>query len=184
LGRVRYQQNLFDQAISAFQGVLQRDPASVKAQDNLGLSLEAENRVDQAIAAYRKAIELDEASAIHSEQPYLNLGILLTKSAKPEQALPLLAKAAQIDGKSARIHYQLGKAYFDLGRFVESQSELQAAVALTPQDVPSHYLLAQVYRHLGNRDLAKEQFKMAETLLQASKSHSTAGGMASSTDRP
>jgi predicted Zn-dependent protease len=113
----------------------------------------------------------------------LNLGILLTKTNRAADALPLLAKAAEIDPKSDKARYQSGKAYFDLERFAESQQELEAAVLLNPSDVPSHYLLAQVYRHLGKQDLAKEQFKLAETLLQASKANTPVGVMGSSPDR-
>ena len=49
LGRVRYQQNQFDLAIAAFGEVIKRNPGNVKAQDNLGLSLEAKNQVEAAI---------------------------------------------------------------------------------------------------------------------------------------
>jgi tetratricopeptide (TPR) repeat protein len=177
LGRVRYQQNHFEQAITAFQEVLKRDPNHVKAEDNLGLSLEGENKIDQAIAAYRRAIDLDASSTAHNEQPYLNLGILLTKANKPAEALLLLTKAAEIDPKSGKIRYQLGKAYFDVGRFPESQREVEKAVRLTPRDAPAHYLLARIYQHQGKQDLSKEQFKLTENLMQASKIHS--GGIAS-----
>jgi tetratricopeptide (TPR) repeat protein len=173
LGRVRYQQNHFDQAITAFQEVLKRDPNHVKAEDNLGLSLEGENKIDQAIAAYRRAIDLDASSTAHNEQPYLNLGILLTKANKPAEALLLLTKAAEIDPKSGKIRYQLGKAYFDVGRFPESQREVEEAVRLTPEDAPAHYLLARIYQHLGKQDLSKEQFKLTENLMQAPKIRSS-----------
>src|ERR1700730_3993275 len=90
LGRVRYQQNRFDLAIAAFQGVLKGDPTNLKAQDNLGLSLDAKNRTDAAIEAYRKAVELDGAATAHSEQPYLNLGSLLARSNRLNDAIPFL----------------------------------------------------------------------------------------------
>jgi tetratricopeptide (TPR) repeat protein len=143
----------------------------------LGLSLEAENKIDLAIAAYRRAIELDSAATIRSERPYLNLGILLTKSNRSGEALPILATAAEINPKSEKVRYQLGKAYFDLGRFAEAVPHLKSAVELNASDVPSHYLLAQAYRHLGQQDLAKEQFKQAETLLRASKANTPVGTM-------
>jgi tetratricopeptide (TPR) repeat protein len=183
LGRVRYQQNQFDQAIAAFQEVLKRDPSHVKAEDNLGLSLEAENKTDLAMAAYQKAILLDASATRHNEQPYLNLGVLLAKMNRAGDALPLLAKAVQMDPKSEKIRYQLGKTYFDLNRIAESQQEAQEAVKLNPGDVPPHYLLARIYQRQGKRELAQEQFKLTESLVEKSKAASGGSGMASQADR-
>jgi tetratricopeptide (TPR) repeat protein len=180
---VRYQQNQFDQAIAAFQEVLKRDPSHVKAEDNLGLSLEAENKMDLAMAAYQKAILLDASSSLHNEQPYLNLGVLLAKVNRAGDALPLLAKAVQIDPKSEKIRYQLGKTYFDLNRLAESQQEAEEAVKLNPGDVPSHYLLARIYQRQGKQELAQEQFRLTESLVQQSKAATGASGMASKADR-
>ena len=55
LGRTKYNENRFDEAISAFHKTLQLDPTNVKAEDNLGLSLGATGRNDEAIAAYKRA---------------------------------------------------------------------------------------------------------------------------------
>src|SRR3984957_18685298 len=110
LGRVRYQQNQFDLAIAAFQEVIKRDPGSVKAFDNLGLSLEAKNQVEAATVAYKKAIELDAAATSHSEQAYLNLGVLLSKSNRFDEAIPQLARAAEIAPSEFKVHYEMAKA--------------------------------------------------------------------------
>jgi len=48
LGRVRYQQNRFADAISAFRAVLSIDPEHVKAADNLGLALQGKGDLESA----------------------------------------------------------------------------------------------------------------------------------------
>ena len=176
LGRVRYQQNQFDQAIAAFQEVLKRDPGNVKAQDNLGLSLEAENQIDPAIAEYRKAIAMDEASRIHSEQPYLNLGALLSKANQSEEATGCLQKARDIDPKSARIRYELGKAYLDLKRFEDSRKEVEEAVRLDTNYGPAHYLLGRIYQRMGKSELAAQQFKVTDELTRSQGENSSGMG--------
>jgi tetratricopeptide (TPR) repeat protein len=181
LGRVRYQQNQFDLAISAFEEVLTRDPKNVKAQDNLGLSLEAKNQIDPAITAYKKAIELDQAAAIHSSQPYLNLGSLLAKSSRFDEAIPLLTRAAEIAPDEFKVHYELGRACFDSNRLDAARRQAEVAVKLDPGDSSGHYLLGRVYQRLGQKDLAKEQFQKTSELIRDKKSHSP-GGMASGTD--
>jgi tetratricopeptide (TPR) repeat protein len=176
LGRVRYQQNRFDLAIAAFREVVRRDPRNIKAQNNLGLSLEARNEVDAAMAAYREAIKLDENSPVHAEQPYLNLGALQAKSGRPEQAIPLLVRAAMIAPNSGKIHYQLAKAYFDTDRFEDARREAEKAVSLDPDQSSNHYLLGRIYQRSGSRELAAEQFRLTEQLIHSKGSKD---GMAS-----
>ena len=178
LGRTRYQQNKFDQAIEAFQRSLQLDPRSVKAENNLGLTLEAKNQTEDAIAAYRKAISFDASATSHSEQPYLNLGSLLVKLNHTEDAIPLLAKACETAPGAAKTHYELGKAYFGLKRFDDARKETEAAVKLDPKDSSQHYLLGRIYQRMGKTTLANEQFHMTADMMHA-KETNAASGMAS-----
>jgi tetratricopeptide (TPR) repeat protein len=177
LGRVRYQQDRLDDAIAAFREVLGRDPSNVKAEDNLGLCLEGKNQVDQAIAAYQKAIALDESSSVHTEQPYLNLGILQAKNNNDREALLLLARAERIAPQSAEVHYQLAKSLFSLKRVEDAQREAETAVQLNPKSAPSHYLLGRIYHTLGKRDLSVQQFKLTNDLIRSGSGSSA--GMAS-----
>lgn len=177
LGRVRYQQNLFDDAISAFQGVLKQEPGNIRAEYNLGLSFEGKDLVNQAIAAYNKAIELDRAEKIHDEQPYLDLGILLSKTNRVRDAVPLLKEAEEIAPHSAQIHYQLGKAYFNLAQLPDAEHEAEAAVRLAPRDTASHYLLGRIYHKEGKSYLASKELATTERLLRQHSSGES--GMAS-----
>jgi tetratricopeptide (TPR) repeat protein len=179
LGRVRYQQNRFDEAIAAFQQVLRLDPSNVKAENNLGLSLEAENQVEPALAAYRKAIDLDRGAAAgsHTEQPYLNLGVLLGKSNRPAEGVSPLTLAAQIAPKAGKVHYELGKNYFTLNQFENARQELEMSVQLDNGSRESHFLLGRTYQRLGKADLAAKEFKTTEQLIHTQDAGS--GGMGS-----
>jgi tetratricopeptide (TPR) repeat protein len=165
LGRVRYQQNQFDLAVAAFKEVLQRDPRNEKAEDNLGLSLEAKNEVGPAVSAYKRAIELDSAGSTHSEQPYLNLGSLLAKSNRTDEAIPLLIRACEIAPAAFNVHYELGKAYFASNQYELARAQAERAATISPSDSTVHYLLGRIYQHLGQREQAKEQFQRTSDLL-------------------
>jgi tetratricopeptide (TPR) repeat protein len=178
LGRVRYQQNQFDPAIAAFEEVLRRNPGDVKAEDNLGLCLEAKGRVDAAIAAYRKAIAMESVSSSRNEQPYLNLGKLLTTLNRAIEAVPVLVQAAAIAPGSATIHYELGRAQFNLEHFELAGEQLERAVALDPNNSAPHYLLGRIYQRMGKREQSAQQFKLTEELIRQQNAKS--GGMASS----
>lgn len=183
LGRVRYQQNQFDLAIAAFQEVIKRDPANVKAYDNLGLSLEAKNQIDAATAAYKRAIELDEVAASHSDQPYLNFGSLLSKSNHIDQAIPLLARAAEIAPREFRTHYELAKAYFDSTQWELARPQAEKAVQLNPKDSSGHYLLGRIYQRLGRKELANEEFQKTSELLRDRNENSPEGMASGATSR-
>ena len=177
LGRVRYQLNQFDSAIAAFLQVLALDPTDIKAQDNLGLSYEAKNQVDRALAAYKKAIQLDRASLTHNAQPYLDLGSLLVKLNRGEEAIPLLEQATEIDANSGKAQYELAKALFNLGRAGGAREPAESAVRLEPADSSYHYLLARIYQRLGKSDLAAQQFKLTEGLIKSKGTDATANGV-------
>jgi tetratricopeptide (TPR) repeat protein len=133
LGRVRYQENRFDDAIAAFHFVLEKDPGNARAQDNLALRLEGKNQMEDAAAAYQKAIEFDQKSISNNVQPYLDYGTFLVRTSRPEEGVAMLQKAAEIDPKSSPVKYQLGKAYFDLRRYPEAQQATEEAARLAPK---------------------------------------------------
>src|SRR5579875_1445922 len=159
LGRIRFQQSRYDDAIAAFSEVLKEDPKNVKAENNLGLCFEAKGEINQALLAYQQAIKLDRGENRPSAQPYLNLGRLLTQMGKPEQALPSLLKGEQINPQLPEIHYELAKAYVRLGKLHDSEAELKTAIRLRPNYSAAHYELGMVYRQLGQDDLASAELR-------------------------
>lgn len=164
LGRVRYLQNRFDDAITAFQTVLQADPHSVRAENNLGLALEGKGLLNQAIAAYRHAIALEQPRAVGNEQPYINLGSLLTRLGHTAEARALLEQAVALDPHSARAHYELGKACIRLNQLGEARQQLEFALAGNPADASAHYQLGMLYRRLGQGALEQRELQTASRL--------------------
>jgi len=155
LGRTKYNENRFEEAIRVFQQCLQLDPRNVKAEDNLGLSYEGLNHTEEAFAAYRTAIEWEANAAVKNSGPYLDLGSLLVETGRAEEGLPYLLEAARLSPEDYRTHRQLGKAYTHLNQLDKARSELEKAVELAPQNAPVHFMLAQVYRKQGLMDKVK-----------------------------
>jgi len=87
LGRAKYNENRFDEAITAFQQYLKLDPKSVRGEDNLGLSYQGLGRTDEARAAYKTAILWQKDLLNQDPGPFINLGALLLDENLPEQAV-------------------------------------------------------------------------------------------------
>lgn len=171
LGRVRYSLQRFREAAQCFQKTLELLPRSVKAANNLGLAYEGLNRTSDAVREYRRALEWQAGSSHPSEQPMLNLAIVLVHQGKLDEALPLLKQATLIAPEDPRINDQLGHLYLQQGALGDSQREFERAVALSPQSGAYHFLLGQVYRRQGLATLAEAEFRRAQEL---NGSHSSA----------
>lgn len=170
LGRIRYTEQRFSDALSCFQKALKLAPKSVKAENNLGLAYEATNHVDAAEAAYRQAIEWQNQGPPDqlSEEPLLNLGIVLLHRGDLAETEPLFTKAEALAPKDPRIHEQMGHLYMQKANYEAAEHELQLACELDPKNSSLHFLLGQAYRHLGKLQEAKTEFTTSARLANDS----------------
>ena len=158
LGRTKYNENRFAEAITAFQQCLKLDPQNVKAEDNLGLSLAGLGRNGEAAAAYNQAIAWQAESLTKNPGPYIDLGSLLIDENRPQDAVTLLLRAIEIAPRESRAHEFLGKAYTRVEDFPKAQAELEKAIELSPQAPNLHCMLAPVYRKQGFAEKAKTEY--------------------------
>ena len=158
LGRAKYNENRFEEAIHIFEYCLKMDPRNVRAEDNLGLSWEGLDRVDEAMAAYRQAIAWQADSPVKNSGPYIDLGSILVDNNRPEEGVPWLEQAVAIAPRDVKAHRELGKAYLHMNRLGDAQKELEAAAQLAPQNAALHFMLGQAYRREGLDDKAKAEF--------------------------
>jgi len=164
LGRTKYNENRFSEAVNAFQQALKLSPKNIKAEDNLGLAYDGLGHMQEAEQAYRNAIRWQSQMLQEDPGPYLDLGILLIDQNRPQEAIPYLQQASQISPHDPKPHEQLGKAYTALQRLPEAQVELERAVETSPSDGALHYVLGQIYRRQGMKDKAQAEFEKSASL--------------------
>lgn len=170
LGRTKYNENRFEEAISTFTQLLKLAPRDVKAEDNLGLSYEGLGRIDDAIAAYRAAISWQTGAKSKDSGPYIDLGNILAENDRSSEAVSYLLEAVQISPEDLRAHRALGKAYLHLNQLEKAQSEFEKCVELAPQNAPTHFMLAQVYRKRGLPEKARAE---TQRYAELSSTHSS-----------
>jgi tetratricopeptide (TPR) repeat protein len=155
LGRTKYNENRFAEAIQAFQRCLKLEPNNVKAEDNLGLSYAGLGRNEEAMAAYQNAIAWQQDAPVKSSGPYIDMASLLLDLNKADEAVSYLHQAVKISTADSKAHELLGKAYARMERFPEAQRELEKAIQLSPETASLHCMLGPIYRRQGLPDKAK-----------------------------
>jgi tetratricopeptide (TPR) repeat protein len=164
LGRAYYSKSQRVEARQAFLSVLSLDPQDAKAENNLGLIYETDGQPAAAMEAYRKAIAWQEQGAHPSEQPYVNLGNLLTEQGQIKEALAPLEKAVALAPNNAFCHITLGVAYRQNGKLDAAQRELETATRLEPDNPTAHYQLGRVYKEQHALDRAQAEFEKTAEL--------------------
>ncbi len=164
LGRAKYNENRFEEAIQAFQKCLELRPRYALAGDGLGLSYAGLNRTADAISSLQEAISWQESSVRKTPEPLIDLGDLFNQQARFDEALPILQKAVAIAPRNIRAHETLAKTFLNLNRLPEAQHELEAAISTDPNRAALHYLLGQIYRKQGQLEKAKLEMDRFQTL--------------------
>lgn len=158
LARAKYNENRFEEAVAAFRECLKLDPKHIRAEDNLGLTLQALGRTDEAQQAFENAIEWQANAQVKDPWPYIDFGSFFLENNQPEKAAPYLQRALEIAPDSAKAHQQLGKAYLLLRELPKAQVELERSVQLEPDNARAHYVLGQLYQKQGESGKAKQEF--------------------------
>lgn len=172
LGRTKYNENGFVDAIASFERALALRPKYIEAENNLGLSWCELNDLKKAKAAFQAAIDW-QGDIPTDPQPFLNLGTLLADQSDIDKSIPYLLKAASLSPENPKIHEELGQVYEAQKNLPKAQAELEKAVALAPNTSGLHFKLGQIYRREGLRDRAQEEFNLCEKLNSTHSSSNT-----------
>jgi tetratricopeptide (TPR) repeat protein len=169
LSRLDYHDMHLGEAVSHIQTAIQLDPNFMKAYDNLGLYLEALGKYDDAIHAYQNAIRINRANRLHSPWPTHNLGALLSKLGRTDEAELYLRE-------SLRENSRFPKAYFQLGLLLEKQRKdhaaahaLRQAIALDPEYAEPHLVLGRILERQHETLAARRAFETFEKLKNPDK---------------
>jgi len=149
LGRIDYDAMQFTAAVSSFNKAIELDPAYMKTYDNLGLCYEALGDYDDAIKTYQEAIRRNREKPPPSPWPPLNLGALLIKLGRLDEAETVLRESLQYDLRFPQAHYQLGLLLEKQKKNDEAIAELRQAATLSPSYAEPHYVLGRIYRRKG-----------------------------------
>jgi tetratricopeptide (TPR) repeat protein len=116
------------EALALSEDVLAQFPEDINVLGLQGVALADLGDLIGAEKVLREVIDLAPTFA----KPYEDLGTLLLKQGKAEDAVPLLEKAIRLDPKLEAAHFQLGRAYARLGQGQKADTAYEKSFELSP----------------------------------------------------
>jgi tetratricopeptide (TPR) repeat protein len=151
--------DLANQAVAEFKQAQQtageKDPNQHLFWARMGEAYDLAGRNDEAINAYQQAVALKPDNAGY----YNNLGNLLARSGKIDDAKAAYTKSAELDPAQAALAWRnFGISLYQAGRMTEAIEPLQKATQLDPKNAQGWYLLGtcmvadpSIYKQVGDK---------------------------------
>ena len=172
IGRLDFDDQQYATAVKSLLRAVELDPRFVRAYDSLGLCYEWLGRFDEAVRSYEEAIRLNGEQPTKSPWPPLNLGLLLARLDRLDDAEVRFRESIACDPGFALAHYQLGLTLEKKGRATEALAEIEEAARLDPASAEAPYALARLYRRSGDTakaDRALQRFQEMKKAKDAEK---------------
>jgi tetratricopeptide (TPR) repeat protein len=151
--------DLSSQAVAQFQeaqkAAPEKDPNVHLFWARMGEAYDLAGRNDEAINAYQQAVAAKPDNAGY----YNNLGNVLARAGKIEEAKAAYTKSAELDPPNAALAWRnFGISLYQAGRMTEAIEPLQKATQIDPKNAQGWYLLGtcmvadpSIYKQVGDK---------------------------------
>jgi tetratricopeptide (TPR) repeat protein len=168
LGMALYSVGKYDDALKSLLRAADLDPKDPRCYPFLSRAFESSpGQADEVIARFRRFSELQPKNG----QAAYYYALSLWKGHRSQETTQdssqiesLLKKAIALQPTLAEAHLQLANLYSEQHKYKESIPEYVRARELNSDLADAHYRLAQAYVHVGEKDLAQEEFKIYQQL--------------------
>ncbi len=166
LGVVYEANGLFTEARDCFANALRLDPTMTLARYHLAVTTQNLGETEEALSLYREMVQdrPDFAPALY------RLGEVLLNSGNTEEAESVFRRVLFLRSDALAAHAGVATAMIRKGDYAGAARILDPIVEKYSNVRKLHYLLAQAYQGLGNKDDAKREFQLganAEALYVA-----------------
>ncbi len=149
-------QQFTEKAEQAFAEAFKKDPKLAQAAINDGIALLTLQKIDDAKRALQAAIAIDPSNP----QAWYNLGLAQHADNELDEALRSFQQAVKLDPRDVDSYYFEGVCYREMKQFDKAVEVLKQALAIQPLHASSEFALARALQALGDKDAAKEHFKL------------------------
>jgi tetratricopeptide (TPR) repeat protein len=149
-------QQFTEKAEQSFAESFKKDPKLAQAAINDGIALLTLQKIDDAKKVLQTAIALDP----NSPQGWYNLGLAQHADNELDDALKSFQQAVKLDPRDVDSYYFEGVCYREMKRFDKAVEVLKEGLAIQPLHASSEFNLARALQAQGDKDAAKEHFKL------------------------
>ena len=155
------------EAVEQFRFSVALRPLDPRAYDYLGLNLEALGETQEAATVYKKGLLVNKGPLFDYFLDY-NYGRFLLKERKLQESKVHLDRAVSLAPETRAVYYERGKLNVILGDYQQARRDAEQASRLQDPsgfvlDLQVYYLLATVYSHLGEHELARQYAELSKT---------------------
>jgi superkiller protein 3 len=147
-------------ALKLMERAASADPKSAAIEDEVGFLLAVLQRNAEAKTHFARAIELDPRYA----SAQFHLGVVYWLEKDPDRAIPLLQTAAALAPEVFDYRLKLGLAFFEVGHYSESVTELQAATRIDARNGAAWNSLGLSLQMTDRLDESREAYAKAVEL--------------------
>jgi len=150
MGNALFDLQRYQDAATAYEGVLAIDPKHVAAHVNLGLSLKRLNRLPEAIAHYEAALAL----APDDRVTLCDLAAAQESKGDLEEAAKTLSRLVELQPDDIQVLSRQANVLFKLGRYDEAAGVFEKVIKKDPGLSDDYYNLGLCHFHQANYDAA------------------------------
>jgi len=143
-------ENRYDEALSAFEAILEKDPNSKQAHLGIGVICLKQKDYEGALTHFQAARKLDPMMA----KAALAVGNVYYKQNELDSAVEAFQDAINIDPSAPAGYLGVGRALFKQKKYPQAKEKVQKALVFNPQSVPGRLLISQIYQEQGNSEAA------------------------------
>lgn len=147
----------YDQAITAYQAILQKAPALGVIHLQIGNVYRMKKEYDKAVAEYEEVLKADPGN----ERAKIAIGMTYLEKQDLEAADRTLTEAATLPSASREVFYNLGEVKFAKAQTDEAAKWYEKAAAMDPNWAKPIFKLALVALNKGDKDGAIKMFEKA-----------------------
>lgn len=161
VGRQHELRGRYAEALEEYRAAAALNPNRPGVHYWMGNALWRLRRLDEA----KSELERELKTTPHHTMANLRLGQVLLAMDSAAESVPYLEFALQAMPASAEARKDLGKAFLQTGRTGDARREWEIVAKQIPSDDQIHYLLGNLYRGIGERDLAQSEFAKHREIL-------------------
>lgn len=138
----------YEGAASDLEEVLRFNPTHFSALNNISNVYDELGRREDAIRVMKKCITLEPAAV----GPYVNLGLLFSKTDFLDSAIYYFDKAIEKDPNEPLIYSNRGYAFYKMQRFNDAIRDINKSLSMYPTNSYAYKNLGLVYLSMGKKE--------------------------------